>query len=89
MELLRAVIHSLNVGEVVTPAVLARALLELAATYLQNANTIEKNFAQLRFPPNTRVVIEGFEEQVLKMIWGTRLGNPEPYLKQTNVLTLV
>ena len=26
---------------------------------------------------------------MVKMIWGTRLGEPEPYLKQTNVLTLI
>jgi len=88
-ELVKAAIRSLNVGEVVTPAVLVRALLELSATYLVNANTIEKTLATLRFPPNTIVTSKDFEEQVVKMIWGTRLGEPEPHLKQTNVLTLI
>lgn len=88
-ELLKASIRSLNIGEVVTPAVLARALLELSATYLKNANTVERLFTELRFPPKTCVWPEEFEENVVKMIWGTRLGDPKPHLKQTNVVTLI
>lgn len=88
-ELLKAAIRSLNVGEVITPAVLVRALLELSATYLLNANMIEKTLGTLRFPPNAVVTSKEFEEQVLKMIWGTRLGEPDPHIKQTNVFTLI
>ncbi len=88
-EILKAAIRSLNVGEVVTPAILVRSLLELSATYIVNAQTIEKLFSELQFPPNTTVVSAEFEKRVVKMIWGTRLGDPEAYVKQTNVLTVI
>ena len=88
-EILKAAIRSLNIGEVVTPAILVRSLLELSATYLINANTIEKLVSEIRFPPNTIVAFTEFEERVVKMIWGTRLGDPESYVKQTNVLTVI
>jgi len=88
-ELLKPAIRSLNVGELITPSVLARSLLELSTAYLLHANTIEKLFSELTFPPNTLVTSQEFEERVVRMIWGTRLGEPEPHLKQTNVLTLI
>lgn len=88
-EILKASIRSLNIGDVVTPAILARSLLELTCTYLFNANIIEKVFSELTFPPNVLVTSSEFEERIAKMIWGTRLGEPEPYLKQTNVLTAI
>ncbi|MGK2849255.1 MAG: hypothetical protein ACSLEX_04315 [Minisyncoccota bacterium] len=88
-ELLKPAIRSLNIGEVITSAVLARSLLELSTTYLLHANTIENLFSKLTFPPNTVVTSKEFEERVVKMIWGTRIGEPEPHLKQTNVLTLI
>lgn len=88
-EILKASIRSLNGGEVVTPAILARSLLELASTYLYNANTIERFFTDMQFPPNTIVTSAEFEELVVRMIWGTRLGDPEPYVKQTNILTVI
>lgn len=88
-ELLKPAIRSLNLGEVITSSVLARSLLELSATYLIHANTIETIFNDLAFPTNTVVISKEFEERVLKMIWGTRLGEPEPHLKQINVLTLI
>jgi len=40
-ELLRPAIRSLNVHEVIAPAVVARSLLELATVFILNANTIE------------------------------------------------
>ena len=76
-------------GEVVTPAILARSLLELTSTYLFNANTIEKFFSAIQVLQGSVVTSSEFEERVLKMIWGTRLGEPEPYLKQTNILTTI
>jgi len=88
-ELLKPAIRSLNVGELITPAVLARSLLELSTAYLLHANTIEKLFSDLTFLPNTVVISQEFEERVMKMIWGTRLGKPEPHLQQTNVFTLI
>lgn len=88
-EILKASLRSLNVGEVVTPAILVRSLLELASTYLFNANTIEKFFSDIQFPPHTRVASEEFAERVVKMIWGTRIGDPEPCINQTNILTII
>lgn len=88
-ELMKPAIRSLNIGELITPAVLARSLLELATAQLLNANFIERVIADIGWPHNTVVTSEEFEKQVVKMIWGTRLGEPEPHVKQTNVLTLI
>jgi hypothetical protein len=54
-----------------------------------NANTLDKTLGQLQFPPNKIVMVKGIEEMILKMIWGTRLGDPEPHLIQTNVVTII
>jgi len=87
VELFNSAIKSLNLHEIIPPAVLARSLLELAAVFIINANTLEKNFRQLIFPKNAVVVSHELEEKIVKMIWGTRFGTPEEHLKQVNILT--
>jgi len=89
LELLNPAIRGLNVGELLAPAVLARSLLELASAFLVHANTIEATLGKISFPRNTIVVSAEVEEYVLKMIWGTRLGEPEKTYKQTNALTFI
>ncbi len=89
VELLNAAIRALNIGDLLAPAVLARSLLELSASYVLHANTIEKQFNQISFPKNQIITSREFEEYVVKMIWGTRLGDPEQHYKQTNVLTFI
>ncbi len=86
LELLKPAIRSLNIREVITPAVLARSLMELSCTFLMNANTFEKTFREMSFPKGTVVVSHELEKMVIRIIWGTRYGDPLPYLKQTNVL---
>jgi hypothetical protein len=89
IELVKTAIRSLNNREVISPAVLARSALELACYYLDNSRNLDTTLDKLEFPPNTRVMVEGIEEMIVKMIWGTRLGDPEPHLQQTNVLTSI
>jgi len=89
MELLKAAIRSLNVREVIPPAVMARSLLELASAFLINSNTLAKTFDSWNIQENPIAVSQEIEEFILRMLWGTRLGNPETQLKQTNCLTLI
>lgn len=89
VDLLRPAIGSLNAHEIVPAAVLGRSFLELAATFILNANLIEKDFLEKSFPQDTVVVSKGMEERLLKMMWGTRLEGAEPHLQQTNVLTTI
>lgn len=90
VELLKPAIRSLNLHEVIAPAVLARSLMELSSSFLINANYFDKCFQELQFPEETVVIAdESFEENIIKMIWGTRLGDPPSYLHQTNAITFV
>ena len=89
LELLKPAIRSLNVHEVITPAVLIRSLLELSCSFIINANTLDKTFREIEFPDKSVVISHELEEMVIKMIWGTRVGEPAPYLKQTNILTYI
>lgn len=89
IELVKSAIRCLNVKEVISPAVLTRSAIEVACSYLTNANTLDKTFEELQFPPNTVVVSQEIEELIVKMIWATRMGDSAPYLKQTNILTII
>ncbi len=51
-----------------------------------NANTFEKTFREMFFPKGAVVVSHELEKMVVRIIWGTRYGDPLPHLKQTNVL---
>lgn len=89
MELLESAVRALNARELIPAGVVGRSCLELAAVFLTNANTVEATLREAVFPNNAVVVSEPLEEFVLKAIWGTRLGDPEPYLRQTNVCTVI
>jgi len=89
VELIKPAIRSLNVHEVVTPAVLARSLLEISCVFLVHANNLEKFLSKLTFPPNSVVISKELEALIVKMIWGTRYGNPADYLKQSNILGFI
>ena len=89
VELIKPAIRSLNIHEIITPAVLVRSLLELSCVFLVNANTFDKSFSEIEFPDNKVVIHPELEEMIVKMIWGTRIGKPADYLKQTNILTYI
>ena len=89
MELLKPAIRSLNVHEIIAPAVMARSALELACTYSVNAQVLIANMSQVVFPPNAVVASQELEDFIVKIIWGTRLGEPSNFLKQTNILTTI
>lgn len=86
-ELIRPAIRSLNAKEIVAAAVLARSLLELSATYLQNARYISNSLEGLEFPKIGLVVSQDLENTIVKAMWGSRLGDTPDYLKQKNCLT--
>ncbi len=89
VELLKPAIRSLSVKEIITVGVLARSLLELSCVYIVNANILEKTFSDLKFPENTIVNSKEIETMIVKMIWGTRLNDPDEHLKQKNVLSYI
>lgn len=86
-ELVRSCLHGINEKEVVAPAISARSLLELSTVFLLNANSLSATFGALVFPKNTLVASTEVEALVVKMIWGTRYGDPEPHVMQTNIMT--
>jgi hypothetical protein len=86
-ELVRACLNGVNEKEVIAPAILGRSLLELSTVFLLNANSLHKTFKELSFPENTLLRSTEVEEFVVKMIWGTRYGDPEPHVTQTNIMT--
>jgi hypothetical protein len=86
-ELVRACLKGVNEKEVIAPAILGRSLLELSTVFLLNANSLHKTFKELSFPENTLLRSTEVEEFVVKMIWGTRYGDPEPHVTQTNIMT--
>jgi uncharacterized protein YqgQ len=90
-EVLRTAIRSLNNQEIVPSAILTRSLLELASTMIENANVFLATINQL--PEKENSVFRGdeeFEKLLLRIIWGTRLGDDIPeHLKQKNILSIL
>lgn len=89
IEIIKPCIRSLNFNEVVTPAILARSVLELSASFIENANIIYQ--AVQKFPPRTQnsiIISRDLEKLSLRILFGTRLGKDIPdHLKQKNILT--
>ncbi len=56
IEIIKPCIRSLNLNEVVTPAILARSLLEVSASFIENANIIYQAIHKL--PPRIHNSIE-------------------------------
>jgi len=91
-ELAKDCLDLLNRKHILAPALCARALLELACFSLWNTNTINKtvkNAIAASIANNSIIVCEELEKLVVKMLHGTRLGNPPEHLKQTNILTYI
>lgn len=88
-ELLESSLRSLNWGELVAAAAVGRSLLELAASFLMNANTLDKTLGQVSFPGNACVVCKDLEEFICRIIWGTRLKGHEADLRPQHVLDVL
>jgi hypothetical protein len=88
-ELVRASLRLLNEREIIAPAIMARSLLELAATALWDINTINKTVSDglTNVPSKTVITSADLEKTVIKMIHGTRMGDPPQHLSSTNILT--
>ncbi len=89
VELIQPAIRCINLREYVAAAVLSRSLLELSATFLMNANTIEASVKQLPDLHNKLVVSDLLEKFTNKAIWGSRLVEKDDPLYQSNVLTVL
>jgi len=89
VELIKSCLFGLNAKETIAPAIAARSLLELSSVFLLNADQIKKTFNNIQFSNETVVFSTDIEEMVVKMIWGTRYGNPDPHLKQTNIMSFL
>lgn len=89
IDLLKPAVRSLNQHEILPSAILARSCVELSAALILNANIIAQTLDKISFPKNTAVVSDEIEKYIVKTIWGTRLGTPEDYLKQTNILSIL
>lgn len=89
VELVTSTIQGLNAREIVPSAVLARSLLELSCAFLVHAQFLHRELETLQFPPGLFVPNEEMEKYIVKMIWGTRVGDPAEHLKQINILTII
>lgn len=88
-ELLSPAIRSLNLEELLAPAIIGRSMLELAVSFMTNATSIHSVSERIEFSGDTVVTSKDLEEAVVRAIWGTRLGEPESHAKQRNILTLL
>lgn len=89
-EILRTALPALNDRHILTPAILARSLLELASTAIIHSNHLSKTIKDVLDDPqsaaeNTVIVVEELEEYLVKMIFGTRIGNLSQYPKQDRI----
>lgn len=89
-ELIQDALSPMNAKRVLAPAIVSRSLLELSAMFLFDANTIEDCVNQAIDAPRDHLIVsEQLENQVLKAIWGTRMGKPSPDLKKDPVGKLI
>lgn len=90
IEILDSGITSVNNYSYVSAAILARSLLELASVMITEANNINATIEKLPEPKHKQVIIvEGLEEIILRLIWGTRQSDTPDYLTQKNILTYI
>ena len=94
-EIINHVIKSLNSKDILTPAILSRSLLEIAAFTLKNSNIILKTLENIdsslsqKTTKDILVASKDLEELLLQMIWGTRLEEFSDHPRQKNVLTYI
>jgi hypothetical protein len=93
-DMLEATIRCLNSRDYVPAGVLARSTLELSAVYFDNSTFFFHNLrgiiASLKSRKPTEIVLsEDFENFSLRIIWGTRIGDPSEELKQTNAFGVI
>jgi hypothetical protein len=77
IELLKSAVRSLNLREYVPSAVLARASVEHAVFATDKSTYVLKNIRLLQFCRKSVTHSPAFEEEIVKMTWGTRLENGE------------
>ncbi|MBL0010012.1 MAG: hypothetical protein IPP22_01420 [Nitrosomonas sp.] len=90
--IIRPVIRSLNTGDFLASAILARSALELSAWFIYHArffrNTALSIPAELS-TETTRFTNNELQTKLVKLLWGTRLETVHEELKQINILTII
>lgn len=87
IEVLDTGISSLNKGHYLPAAVLARALIEIATVMITEANNFHATVGSItQLKQNQIVMVEGWEEIILRLIWGTRQSGSPDYLTQKNII---
>ena len=91
LELLKSAIHSLNLKEFVPSAVLARAVLEHTAYFMDKVTYILKNIRRIDFKQGAVTSSPEFEEEIIRTIFGTRLeeGEFKDLPHQSNILNSI
>lgn len=91
VEVAAPAVRALNSNEVTAACVLARSLLELTASFALAVPQIEKWFQSLPWERanDSFFGAEEMEQFITKLVFGSRLGDGDDALKQTNILTLV
>jgi hypothetical protein len=90
--IIRPAVRSLNTGDILASAVLARTALELSAWSIYNTSDID---ALVRAIPadldvdKTHYTANGLQTQLVKMLFGTRLETAHDELQQINILTIL
>lgn len=91
LEVLKATIRSLNLRQFVSSAILARGALEHAAFLTDKVTYILKNFRLLQFRADSVTTSPEFEQEVIRMTFGTRMedGEFKNLPRQTNCLNAI
>lgn len=88
-ELLESCVEALNNNKMIIASSTARAIFEMACVYSHNAKQLSENFKKINFDGLHVVISSDLEKFIVQMIWATRYGNPEDYLKQKNIMTSI
>ncbi len=72
VELIQPAIRTLNLKELIAAAVLARALLELSANFLNNSRVLKKFIEDIPDLKTNNVASQKFEYFINKALWGTK-----------------
>jgi hypothetical protein len=86
-------VSCLNNRNYVAAAILARSGLELSASFVDNSRYLSHNLErvaeEMSASQSTAVLSEDLEKFSLRVMWGTRLGQPPDELVQKNVLGVI
>jgi hypothetical protein len=87
-EIAGTAITDMNGRGVLCPAILARSMLEIAATFaVEGSRIINITQEAIKLAPQGRVVSTDLESMLTRLVFGRRSDDPPKHLMQTNALT--